>query len=296
MSPYPITAVIVTYQSARTIGATLAAVRRCYEAQLLDCVIVDNGSGDGTQEILQRESGWARVLLTGRNDGFGRGCNTGAAHVTSPYTLFLNPDASIEPSALRTLLEFLQNHPGVGIVGPATICGRDETATTLQKTGPLPAPRFTQAPRLSPIVPGAASFRTGWVCGAIFLVRTELMTRLGGFDPRFFLYFEETDVCRRAADLGFETWAVGTAVARHEGAASSLEDDAFQFGCIPKHYYQSRRYYMIKHHGWLRATLAETVEMMKLLAQTLADLLRGRGPSRIHQRFQAWPFSQPKRV
>jgi GT2 family glycosyltransferase len=216
--------------------------------------------------------------------------------VKSPFTLFLNPDASLEPEALRTLLSFLRDNSRVGIVGPATICGADENSTRLQKTGPLPKPGFTGNTNLHPIVPGSSPAKTGWVCGAVFLVRTELMLSLGGFDPRFFLYFEETDVCLRAAQLGFETWAVGLAVARHIGAASSPDDEALRFGCIPVHYYQSRRYYMIKHHGWLWATAAEALELPTLLLQTLADLARGRGLSRIQPRLQVLPFSQPRRV
>ena len=296
MTMRPATAVIVTYQSVRTIAATLAAVRRCHAAGLLDCIIVDNASTDGTQSLLQSESSWASVILTGKNLGFGRGCNVGLAKVQSPYTLFLNPDASIEPQAFRTLLEFLEGNPRVGIVGPATICGPDENNTSLQVSGSLPLPSFTAETRMHQIEPGTAPFRTGWVCGAVFLVRTELMTRLGGFDPRFFLYFEETDVCARASALGYETWAVGTAVARHIGSASSPGEEALRFGCIPRHYYQSRRYYMIKHHGWLRATAAETLELPKLALQSLADLLRARRSSRLLQRLKARPFSLPPRV
>lgn len=304
-SSRPVTAVIVTYQSKHTVSATLAAARRCYDAQLLDCVIVDNGSTDGTPEMLQREAGWAQLLMTGRNNGFGRGCNIGLAKVTSPYTIFINPDAWIEPDALRTMMNFMESHPHVGVAGPATLAGDVNDHPVLQATGPRPTPGailraampFQKSPKiLSPIVPGSAPFRTGWVCGAVFMVRTELMTRLGGFDPRFFLYWEEIDVCQRADDLGFETWAVGVAVANHIGGASSTEDDTRISGCIAKHYYQSRRYYMLKHHSWLVATIAELGEAVLLTLHTLGDVLRGRGWARLRPRMQAALLSQPDRL
>lgn len=303
LSNRPVTAVIVTYQSEHTVSATLAAARRCYDAQLLDSVIVDNGSTDGTPELLQREANWAQVLITGRNNGFGRGCNIGLAKVTSPYTIFINPDAWVEPDALRTMMSFMENNPRVGIVGPATLAGDVNDLPELQGTGPRPTPcsvlraamPFLNGPKnLSPIVPGSTPFRTGWVCGAVFMVRTELMTRMAGFDPRFFLYWEETDVCQRAEDLGFEVWAVGNAVANHIGGASSTEDDTRISGCIAKHYYQSRRYYMIKHHGWLAATVAELGEALLLGLRTLGDLLRGRGWTRLRPRMQAALLSQPE--
>jgi N-acetylglucosaminyl-diphospho-decaprenol L-rhamnosyltransferase len=304
-STRPVTAVIVTYQSANTVSATLAAARRCHDAQLLDCVIVDNGSKDGTPEMLEREAGWARVVITGRNNGFGRGCNIGLAHVNTPYTIFINPDAWVEPDALRIMMTFMEENPRVGIVGPATLAGDYRDPPGLQGTGPRPTPTsilraavpLLDGPKnLRPIVPGSAPFRTGWVCGAVFMVRTELMKRLGGFDPRFFLYWEETDVCRRADDSGFEVWAVGTAVANHIGGASSTEDDTRISGCIAKHYYQSRRYYMVKHHGWLAATFAEIGEFVLLGVRAIGDVLRGRGLSRLRPRLQAALLSQPDRV
>ena len=132
------TAIIVTYQSARTIGDALAAARRCHDAGLLDLVVVDNASPDATRAILAREAGWARVLLEPANHGFGRGCNIGLAHAKSPYTLFLNPDAAIEPSALRTMLEFMQQRPSAGIVGPATLCGNRDHPSSSR---PAPIPR-----------------------------------------------------------------------------------------------------------------------------------------------------------
>ena len=136
----PITAVIVTYQSAKTISRTLAAAQRCHAAGLLDTVVVDNGSADATHDILAREARWARVLLTGHNNGFGRGCNIGFAQVTSPYTIFINPDAVVEPEALQTMLRFLQDNPRVGIVGPAIIEGEHGVDGELQVTGERPTP------------------------------------------------------------------------------------------------------------------------------------------------------------
>lgn len=301
----PITAVIVTYQSARTIGRALEAARRCHDAQLLDVVIVDNNSTDATHEIIGREAEWAHVILTGKNNGFGRGCNIGFAQMTSPYAIFINPDAMVEPEAIQTMLQFMEQHPKVGIVGPAIVEGEANEIGELQVTGERLTPGkmlraalpLLRTPANShPIVPGSAPSRTGWVCGAVFMIRSELMKRLNGFDPRFFMYWEETDVCRRAEEAGFETWTIGTAVAHHVGGASSSPDDTRIGGCIAKHFYQSRYYYMIKHHGRLSATVAEVGEFVLLGVRMLADVARGRGLRRIRPRMQALLLSQPERV
>jgi GT2 family glycosyltransferase len=289
----PVTAVVVTYRSARTVGRALAAARRCHDAGLLELVVVDNASSDATREILAREAGWARVRLESVNHGFGRGCNLGFAHVASPYTVFINPDAEVEPDALRTMLEFMERNPRAGIVGPATLC-RDQE---LQPTGPYPTPWSTVREALPvlrrrssavAIVPGAPPRRTGWVCGAVLMIRSALMRELGGFDPRFFLYWEEIDLCRRAEQAGYENWALGTALARHVVGASSGEVPRFGTA-VAKHYYQSRYYYMAKHHGRLAAAASELGEFALLSL----DALRSRGLERLRPRLQAPLLSMP---
>lgn len=301
----PATAVIVTYQSGRTIDRALEAARRCYDAQLLDVVIVDNNSVDATRDIIGREADWARLILSGKNNGFGRGCNLGFEAVTSPYTVFINPDAVVEPEAIQTMLRFMGRHPRVGIVGPAIIEGDKDGVTELQDTGQRPTPwtilrhavPFLGGQSISwPIVPGSDPARTGWVCGAVFMIRTELLKRLNGFDPRFFLYWEETDLCKRADDMGFETWALGTALAHHVGGASSSLDDTRIGVCIAKHYFQSRYYYMVKHHGRLAATIAEVGEFLLLAMRSVVDVVRGRGLCSLRPRLQAPLLSQPERV
>lgn len=300
----PVTAVIVSYQSSRTISRALAAARRCHDAHLLDVCIVDNNSTDETQNIIKSEADWVRLHLTGKNNGFGRGCNIGAQAVATPFTIFINPDAVVEPDAIRTMLQFMADRPLAGIVGPAIIQGEGNTINPeLQITGRRPTPwsvLLAALPFLKlrsrewPIVPGSRPCRTGWVCGAVFMIRTELLKQLNGFDPRFFLYWEETDLCKRAEDMGFEIWTVGNALAHHVGGASSVEDGTRVGGCIAKHYFQSRYYYMIKHHGWFAATIADIGEFVLLCLRFPLDLMRGRQDHRLRSRLQAPLLSVPE--
>ena len=297
-----VTIVIVTYQCAKYIAANLAMVKRCVDLGIARCVVVDNGSTDGTAAILAKEAEWADIICTGINNGFGRGCNIGLERVLSRYTLFLNPDAAIEPDALQILVDFMDGKRQVGVCGPATVLGEDRHGQRYQATGKRPSaldiaksslPKVDRADLYRVIYPGSAPFRTGWICGAVFLVRTELMRRLNGFDPRFFLYWEETDVCRRIEDLGFENWAVGGALARHVGGASSTDDTTKVHGCIAQHYFQSRRYYLIKHHGWVAATFAEAFEFGVLVFRAIVDLAMGRPVGRLIPRLQCRLFSVP---
>jgi GT2 family glycosyltransferase len=111
------------------------------------------------------------------------------------------------------------------------------------------------------------------------LIRSDDFRKLGGFDPRFFLYFEETDLCRRALSDGLELWAVGEATAHHLGAtAAKSSGQRLVFGeNIADHYFRSRFYYLVKHFGWTAAVLTEAAEVLLLSAKSFAKKIVGRG-------------------
>ena len=295
MSGPAVTVVIVTYNSQDHIRECLAALRPAFEEGLLRCVVVDNASADATPRILDGERSWITAIPAGGNLGFGRGCNVGLAQADTPYVLFLNPDAVLDPAALAALLQFMEGHADAGIAGPAIV----EAGEHLQAAGPYATPRTILSTALGrsanrPIRPGDQPRRVGWVCGAALLARTDLIRRLGGFDPRFFLYFEETDLCRRAQEAGAEVWAVGQAVARHVSAASAAgASDRPPGWCIPRHYFQSRYYYLCKHHGRLAAIATEVAELVLLAAYGAASSVRGKRDRRFVDRLRAPIFSMP---
>lgn len=277
-----VTAVIVTYQSRRTIGATLRSLEPSHALGLIDVVVVDNESQDGTANFVREQFEWANTIDAGGNLGFGRGCDLGFEHVETPYALFLNPDATLSTEALETLIDFMERRPEVGMCAPAI----REQDGTLQVAGALTTPlglvRQTLGlpgyAALREIEVGGEPFRTDWLCGAVLLVRAEVFRIVEGFDPRFFLYFEETDLCRKVADAGFELWAVGTAFAEHEcGASTKQLHEPMAGQCISEHYYKSRYYYLMKHHGWAAATLAEVATIGLLAARSVVK--RGLGRS-----------------
>ena len=224
-----ISSVIVTYQSRDTIAAPLSILALARANGLVECVVVDNNSDDGTAEFVRAKFPWVRLIENEANVGFARACNQGAAIGANPYVLFLNPDASIDCDAIERLLGFMESAPGAGIAAPALL----ESVGGVQAAGDFPTPTVIvgtamgrgSGMRSRLVQPGEPAFRTDWVCGAVMLVRRELLREIGSFDPRFFLYFEETDLCRRASRAGWEIWAVGDAAAAMPSVRSATSSD-----------------------------------------------------------------------
>lgn len=301
----PVTVVMVSYASSRIIGETLVPLRSAHEDRLLRCIVVDNASPDGTADLVARDHPWVDLVRSPGNLGYGRGCNLGFERVRTPYVLFMNADVIIGADAIRELLRFLESRERVGLAAPATRLGRSDG---LQFTEKIFTPWSLVAkatgirglqPKRRLVRPGEAPFKTDWVCGAVMLARSEAIREVGGFDPRFFLYFEETDLCRRMRAAGWELWAVGAASATHFPGLSAREvDPALAFGeCLSDHFYKSRYYYLSKHYGPLAAAASESVE---LVAKGSRDFLRAllHRPARheLRNRLKAPLFRWPERI
>ena len=294
------TVVIVTYRSMGVVDRALEALAPLAEADAVRCIVVDNASDDGTPEHVREHHPWVRLLAGRNNVGFGRGCNAGLARADTEFVLFLNPDAVMEADALETLERFFDEHPRAGLVAPAV----EFPDGTYQPVRPLPTPLGVLASeggfalgrsQQIPVWPGAEPFPTKWLCGAVLMGRRQLLEDLDGFDPHFFMYFEETDLCVRARAAGAELWLVPGAVARHVSGVSAERTDARLWsGCIAEYYFESRHYYLAKHFGGFAACSAALGEIALMGARALADRLRGRASDRLHHRLRAPVLRMPR--
>ncbi len=197
----------------------------------LETLVVDNGSGDGSLAYLERQ-GVPHVALP-RNTGFAAAVNLGVARTAAAAILVLNADAVLEPGCVRTLLDTLEADPGLGGVQPRI----------LQLEGGLDAPREVDAARLysagQALTRDGRAFELGMgepqggrsaerrevfgVCGAACLLRRELFPELGGYDERYFAFYEDVDLNVRARIAGWAFEYVPEAVAWHVGNASWRE-------------------------------------------------------------------------
>lgn len=239
-------AVVVTFNSATTIGATLDAL--C-ELPLAEFVVVDNGSTDATTELVRRGLPAHGRLVEQANVGFGAGNNRGIRELTTDpdLLLLLNPDAQIGPDDLDRLVRYLDARPEVALVGPRFWKGdeplhsasREATALTETRTLLPPAvARLLPDKRFAPAYAGSGEVRS--VLGACMLVRREALAEVGGFDERFFLFFEELDVGNRLRRAGWQVHLVGDATAQHAVSASRKTVAGF----AQEHYWASTWLYL----------------------------------------------------
>src|SRR5262249_31269016 len=148
--------------------------------------------------------------------------------------------------------------------------------------------RIGRPPEIRRIEPGAAPYRANWIAGAVVLMRRTMLEDVGLFDPRYFLYFEETDLWLRAQRAGWELWAVGEAFATHSrGASARSENTLLYHGCIAEHYFKSRFYYLVRHFGRPTAAATEVLELLVMAARGGVAMLRGVMPHSFMVRLRA---------
>lgn len=268
--------VVLNYRTAEmTLRAAEAALREM-DGLSAEMVIVDNESGDGSLETMHAAAearGWTlngrvRVVGSGRNGGFGAGNNFGIKQrlsdgSTPDYVYCLNSDAFPDPGAIKALLKAVQADPKIGIAG-SYIHGPDGDPHETTFRFPSIAGELEGAARTGPIsrllknsivalpVPDH-SRQVDWLAGASVMMRQSMLDEIGLFDETFFLYFEETDLCRRAYLAGYNTVYIRESEVTHIGSVST---GMKTWDRVPSYWFDSRRYYFVKNHGRLYATMA----------------------------------------
>lgn len=282
--------VILNWRTAdmtrRATEAALAAMEGVNGA----ITIVDNDSQDGSFEGLQLAFAGdphVRVLQSGRNGGYGAGNNVGIraglpGGVVPDYVYILNSDAFPAPDAIRVLRDYLDMHPKAGFAG-SLIHGDDGHAHTTAFRFPSALGELEGAAQTGPVTrllhkhvvaPPLPTTTQGvdWLAGASVMMRRTVLDQIGLFDETFFLYYEETDLCRRAAMAGWPAVYVVESRVMHIGSVST---GMKEWRRVPDYWFRSRRYYFEKNHGRAYALVA-TAAHLTGIAIFLLRVLVGR--------------------
>jgi len=263
--------VILNYKTAAMTLKSIAAAYRAMDGIAGEIIVVDNDSQDGSFAVLQdgiAKNGWdadnrVRVVASPKNGGFGAGNNfgilSGLSNGTRPdYIYVLNSDAFPAHDAIAVLFNYLQDHKSVGFAG-SYIHGEDGAPHVTTFRFPTISSEFEGAIRFGPVsrllskhrvpvdIPDTAQ-AVDWLAGASMMMRTDVLETIGLFDETFFLYFEETDLCRRARFAGWPTHYVVDSKVAHIGSVST---GMKTWTRMPQYWFASRLYYFTKNHGGL---------------------------------------------
>ncbi|QGY05826.1 glycosyltransferase family 2 protein [Methylobacterium mesophilicum SR1.6/6] len=246
--------VIVNWNGGALLRACLASLAAARDAGTVQVTVVDNASTDGSTEDLPALPRPLRLIRNDANLGFGRACDQGAAAGDAPAILFLNPDTQVAPDALGIARAALTADPRTGIVGARLVDPDGRTARSCARA-PTALGLLGRALALDRLGLVRPHFLLEWdhaedravdqVMGAFLMIRRDLFTALGGFDPRFFVYWEDVDLCARARATGFAVRHVAGAVARHEGQGTTRQVRARRLF----YFLRSQILYAGKHHG-----------------------------------------------
>ncbi len=205
-----VSAIVLNYRSFADTVTCVEALLKQTVIDELQILCVDNCSGDGTAEKLRQK--WddhpkVRVVEMQKNYGFGGGCNRAVGMSRGEFLIFINPDNTFPPDGLEKMINCMNAHPELGILGP----GLEFPDGTLRPSArPYPRIRDIISKRLFPARWEAKNQFTNteqleyvdWVVGTCLMIRRDFFHAIGGFDERYFLFFEDTDLCRKANMAG----------------------------------------------------------------------------------------------
>jgi len=235
--------------------ASFAAIRD--DGVAVRVTVIDNASTDGSADhLVALPSVPLTVTRNTENRGFGAACNQGAAGSHDEFLLFLNPDTRLMPGSLIGPATYLREHEAVGLVGVQLL---DESRKVARNTARAPgaAAMLGQSIGLDRLMPSVFPplFNSDWahdetrvvdqVMGAFFFLRRSVFEALGGFDERFFVYFEDLDFAVRARAHGWSSVYLATASAFHRGQGTTATATARR----TLYFCRSRMLYAGKHFG-----------------------------------------------
>jgi GT2 family glycosyltransferase len=285
----PMTAVVVSHNTEHDLRACLSALRA---AGCEEVVVVDNASSDGSARAVHEELATARLIANDENVGYGVAANQGVAACSTEYVLLLNADAIPRPGALAALARDLDAHPAAALVGPRldyadgsrqpscypfltpanvllVMTGLNDALAPVRVLRRL---RFETAPDEERSVP--------WVKGAALALRRRAFEQVGGFDPSFFLYGEELDLCYRLRRAGWDIrFTPAAAIVHHEGTSSERRRAA-----IERRVYSSLVHFYRRHYSPLRLVALRAALVIIMAARIVRDDRRLRGVDDVAER------------
>lgn len=269
--------IIVNYNTAHLLERCISALRQASEGLRVQVIVVDNASRDGSVAFIRSRFTDCTLIANADNVGFARANNQALAACHARHLLLLNADAFVRPDALHKSVAYMDAHPECGVLG-AQLVDEHGNGVFSGRVFPSPLHGFLQRTGLSKWLTLRAEHQTAeaglsvdgarncdWVVGCYYFVRQEVIRRIGLFDPRYFLYFEEVDHCRAVHAAGWGVRCLTEVHVVHEGGGSAESEGELSVGRqISALQTESSLLYFRKHGGlpgvWWAASLALLTE------------------------------------
>lgn len=291
----PITVVVVSWNTRELLANCLEGLRDDARSRLADVWVVDNASEDGSPAMVRERFGWAQLIESASNVGFGAAVNRVASQTSTPWLVAANADVCPAPGALATLVATASDDPRAGIVAPRLVQPDGETQYAAH---PFPTLRNALIfnlglRRLLASEPERATFPAGWdpnrpcspdwVHGALLLIRRAAWDAVGGFDERRWLYAEDLDLCWRLRRAG---WLIRYEPAARAAHAVSAATKTADWGATRDLRAQRATYsWLMEHLGPLTARLVAATNIAGALARWIGvTIARPFAPARYRDR------------
>lgn len=279
-TPSPqMTVVIVSYNTCAHLQACLDTLP---PHPLYTVIVVDNGSTDGSIGMVRATYPHVTLMVMAENQGYGSAANQALLTSTTPYALLLNSDTRLHPTTIPALVDYLEAHPQVAIVGPRLL---NANGTLQPSCYAFPTPWITfleesalwQIPRWLPFLK-ERSWRTWshnraqpvpWVLGAVMAIRCDAFQQIKGFDTAFFMYYEEVDLCYRLTLAGWQIHFAPVTEVVHIGGASTAAYRPAMFRAL----YESMGRYYRTHYPPHQLNLLRKVMMVVLGLRIVRDFI-----------------------
>jgi N-acetylglucosaminyl-diphospho-decaprenol L-rhamnosyltransferase len=287
-APLDVSIVIVSWNTRALVLDCLASLASAVGGLTFEVVLIDNASADDTVAEVRRLYPSVVIVENRENRGFAAANNQGIGCSHGRYTLLLNSDTVAEPRSIETLVRFADSEPRSGAVGGMLLEGDGRFQASFQKapsilreclsaSGLGPRLWFHGYPSYGP-AQSRARRQVDVIPGACMLLRREALDDVGLLDESYFMYSEETDLCRRLHVRRWEVWYVPEARITHLGGQSTRQMRTAMVLAL----YRSKVRYMAIHHGALHAlalrTLFTIILRVKRLVAEIRPATRGRVP------------------
>ncbi|MDQ6721508.1 MAG: glycosyltransferase family 2 protein [Candidatus Dormibacteraeota bacterium] len=287
-----VSALIVSHNGKELLLDSLRAFYNTADVPV-EAVVVDNASTDGSAAAVTDEFPNATVLLEQRNLGYGRAANIGLERCQGRFVLLLNPDITLDPQAVGRMADLLLTRPDAGAVGPRVLMPDGSLDPDARRSFPVPRTLFYRTVglnRLFPKSPHFGRYNMGHVpesdvhemdagTADCLMLRTAAVNRVGFFDPRYFMFGEDIDLCYRLHLGGWKVFYLPTASAIHRKAAATIQ--AQREALYQRH--RSMWTYHFKHHAEGVSAFGNGLVWAQIWGRWLAASVRGSAAKSDHK-------------